>query len=277
MHHAPPPHHPVPVDRVESLGGTLMYEESATHEIAPAAAEANGPSRRQLVKAGIWAAPVVVLATASPAAAVSISAVTLTRGTQGVGTDARTWSFTLAVAGTANAKSWSIQAITSGGPVTISGVDSATSTATTFNGVATLTNWSSTNTFFFRFTSGSQVIDSGAITVTSPVQPVVTPGPVNAPTSGSGGKTVTVSVSATASVSSLTARLTLLTAPNNPGTWSNGNAWNIAQTVTDNTAPFAFAFPAFNKQTGQDTYTYKIDFWDTAIPSQILSTVNGSF
>ena len=46
-----------------------MAEEATRHEFAPAATR--GLSRRQFVKAGVWAAPVVVLATAAPAAATS--------------------------------------------------------------------------------------------------------------------------------------------------------------------------------------------------------------
>lgn len=48
-----------------------MLEEAAHYEGAFSAAPSKGLSRRQLVKAGVWAAPVVVLATASPAAATS--------------------------------------------------------------------------------------------------------------------------------------------------------------------------------------------------------------
>lgn len=250
-----------------------MYEESATHEIAPVTAEAKGPSRRQLVKAGIWAAPVVVLATASPAAAVSISGTSLARGTQGVGVDARTWNFSLTIAGTANSKSWTIVAVTSGGPVTITGIPSSTSSATTYNGVATLTNWSSTNSFYFTLTpvGGGASINTDAITVTSPVQPVVTPG---TPNPGADKKNVTISVSATANVSSVTARLTITSAPSNPGSWSNGNVWSTPQVVTDSSTPFDFTFPTYNKQTGQDTFFYKIEFYDTNVPSQILATLD---
>ena len=61
-----------------------MYEESATHEIAPTASEAKGLSRRQLVKAGVWAAPVVVAGTASPAAAVHRQPIAVTSSRQPV-------------------------------------------------------------------------------------------------------------------------------------------------------------------------------------------------
>lgn len=144
-----------------------MYEESATHEIAPATAETKGPSRRQLVKAGIWAAPVVVLATASPAAAVSITSRGLT-GTQQAGLNARSWDVVLTVAGTASPKTWSVQAIVDGGPVSITGIPTSISAAGTSNGVVTLTNWGSTATVFFRLTNGSTTLDTNAIIVSAP-------------------------------------------------------------------------------------------------------------
>ncbi len=54
-----------------------MFDPPESHDFESAAAPAKGMSRRQIVKVGVWAAPVVVLAAASPAAAVSVTGVTL--------------------------------------------------------------------------------------------------------------------------------------------------------------------------------------------------------
>lgn len=54
-----------------SLLGDTHMSEATRNNFAPEGSGSNGLSRRQIVKAGVWAAPVVVLATAAPAAASS--------------------------------------------------------------------------------------------------------------------------------------------------------------------------------------------------------------
>lgn len=48
-----------------------MFEESATHEVTSEATPSKALSRRQVIKAGAWAAPVVAVAVATPAASAS--------------------------------------------------------------------------------------------------------------------------------------------------------------------------------------------------------------
>ena len=80
-----------------------MFEETANNEGLISAAPARIVSRRQLVKAGVWAAPVVTLAIASPAAAASGS-LTVLSGPQVTSTGAnRTVTFVVSVTGTTQA------------------------------------------------------------------------------------------------------------------------------------------------------------------------------
>lgn len=217
-----------------------MYEESATHEIAPAAAEANGPSRRQLVKAGIWAAPVVVLATASPAAAVSITAKPSLTGTQQSGLNARSWNVVLTVAGTVSPKAWTVQAIVDGGPVTITDIPSSIAAAGTSNGVVTLANWGSTATVFFRLTNGSTTWDTNAITVTSPATTfTLASGPS---VSGTGNtKTVVFTTTVANSTAVPSGSLSWTRVAPNGGT-STGTASPAAPTVTGAYPTFTLTF-----------------------------------
>src|SRR6478735_973777 len=73
--------HPAGGVAIEPPGGRLMSDVLST---VPASAPKNGVSRRQLVKAGVWAAPAVAVAIAAPASAVSVSGATLS-GTQQAG------------------------------------------------------------------------------------------------------------------------------------------------------------------------------------------------
>ncbi|WP_442574747.1 hypothetical protein ACSBPH_13020 [Microbacterium sp. F51-2R] len=199
----------------------------------PASAPKNGVSRRQLVKAGVWAAPAVAVAIAAPASAVSVSGATLS-GTQQAGEAARTWNITLTVAGTTSPKSWSVQAITSGGPVAITGIPAAISAAGPSNGVATLTNWSSSATVFFRLTNGSTIVDTNAISVTSPA-PTITL--ASGPTiTSSTGSNRTVVCTTTVAHSSQTPTGTL--------TWKRVQA-NGTTTTGTSQAVVSGSFPTF--------------------------------
>ncbi len=65
-----------------------MTDVRARENLGPAFDEKT-PSRRQLLRAGVWAAPVIVLATAAPAAAGSITTVTATGVNAGVSISAQ--------------------------------------------------------------------------------------------------------------------------------------------------------------------------------------------
>jgi hypothetical protein len=72
--------------------------ELPNNDIARAASK--GVDRRTLLKAGAWAAPVLVLTTAAPAMAASTSApitVAVTAGTPTTGQGKTTWTFTVTV------------------------------------------------------------------------------------------------------------------------------------------------------------------------------------
>lgn len=57
--------------------------EAPRHNFAPEDSGSSGLSRRQIVKAGVWAAPVVAVAVAAPAATASVTGATVTAAAVG--------------------------------------------------------------------------------------------------------------------------------------------------------------------------------------------------
>ena len=118
--------------------------DTSAHANSSATAPANGGvSRRQLVKAGVWAAPAVLLTTAVPAAAASvIGTVRVTRITStvqnGRGNERiHTVTVTLSNSGASNAVGVSVNATTgansggvTGGPTAVTVPAGGTATAT---------------------------------------------------------------------------------------------------------------------------------------------------
>ncbi|CAN5591814.1 hypothetical protein BH10ACT5_BH10ACT5_21580 [soil metagenome] len=127
-------------------------------------------SRRQIVKAGVWAAPVVVLAAASPAAAVSVTGVTLqvTNIPNNGGQPTSKYNSSIAIAGTPNARAWSVSVISSGpaGLTFAPALPPSVTTAQNLTPVVEATGSSGqATTFNIRLTSGTTVIDSNSATV----------------------------------------------------------------------------------------------------------------
>jgi hypothetical protein len=148
-----------------------MFEAPTSTDIAAGSTPTKGLSRRQLVKAGVWAAPVVVLATASPAAAVSVTGLTLTATNvlNNGGQRTANWNLSLNVVGTDSTKVWTLSVIKTGAagvtwttafPTTVSsaGVIAAALTTTGSNGASA--------TITVTLTNGTTVITSNTVPVT---------------------------------------------------------------------------------------------------------------
>jgi hypothetical protein len=102
--------------------GNSMLEETANDQAATG--NANGLSRRQMVKAGVWAAPVVAIAVATPAAkashALSVSPSTVGKKAAGVAvtltvSPAISGTYTVSIANGGGAgNTWSIASVAAG-------------------------------------------------------------------------------------------------------------------------------------------------------------------
>ena len=147
-----------------------MLDETANQEPANSAVS-KGLSRRQMVKAGVWAAPVVVLATASPAAAVSVSGTTLTATNvlNNGGQATADWNVSFVVNGTTSPKTWTLAVVQTG----VAGITWTTPLPTTVSVAGTITarltvtgKNAETASFFVRLTSGTSTVDSNSVTVT---------------------------------------------------------------------------------------------------------------
>jgi hypothetical protein len=124
-----------------------MFEDSAIREIAPAPAQTKVLSRRQVVKAGAWAAPAVAVAIATPAAMASPTITKLTGPTITSSTGSnRTLNYTLSVSGSTLAPTASL---------TWTRVHNGTTTTGVSTGVVTGSNGSYTVVFTFTLSGNN--------------------------------------------------------------------------------------------------------------------------